>query len=246
MALHFAADDSLAVAHEFVPELGDRTELDGDAGRHLARVRRLRAGERITLADGAGAWRSYVISAVSPAGLVVEAVGDVRREPEPTLGVGVAPALSKRGIEGVASAVTQLGATRIVPVETARTVVQWDDEKRRKAHQRLNRLVRDAAAQCRRSRLVVVETVTSVESVADRTGLVVADRNGCSVAELGKPPARGEWLVLSGPEGGFEHGERELFGAAPRLALGPYVLRADTAPIAAVAVLSAPSERVDP
>jgi RsmE family RNA methyltransferase len=44
--------------------------------------------------------------------------------------------------------------------------------------------------------------------------------------------------VMSGPEGGFDDRERDLLAAAPRLALGPHVLRAGTAPIAAAAVLS--------
>lgn len=246
MGSAFAASDTLAVAHEFVAELGDRTELDGGEGRHLTRVRRLRAGERVTLADGAGAWRPYVVSAVSAARLQFEAVGDVRREPEPSPGVGVAPALSKRGVEDVAVAVTELGATRLVPVVTARTVVRWDEEKRRRAHERLTRLVREASAQCRRSRLLVVEPVTSIESVATRGGLVVADRDGRSVRELGDSPAPGEWLVVSGPEGGFDHGEHELLGAVPRLALGPHVLRAGTAPIAAVAALNSRRSSGDP
>ena len=67
-------------------------------------------------------------------------------------------------------------------------------------------------------------------------GLVVADLEGLGADELPAPPAR-EWLVAVGPEGGFDDGERAALAAAPRLRLGPFVLRAQTAAVAAAAVL---------
>ena len=52
-------------------------------------------------------------------------------------------------------------------------------------------------------------------------------------------PAGGAWLVAVGPEGGFDDAELRAFGAAPRLAVGPFVLRAETAAIAVAAALAA-------
>ena len=51
-------------------------------------------------------------------------------------------------------------------------------------------------------------------------------------------PAGGEWVVAVGPEGGFDEAEQRGFGGAPRLAVGPFVLRAETAAIAAAAALA--------
>jgi 16S rRNA U1498 N3-methylase RsmE len=68
-------------------------------------------------------------------------------------------------------------------------------------------------------------------------GLVVAAVDGVSAVELGASPD-GEWVVAVGPEGGFDDDELRGFGAAPRLAIGPFVLRAETAAIAVAAGLA--------
>ena len=68
-------------------------------------------------------------------------------------------------------------------------------------------------------------------------GLVVAAVDGVDASELA-PPTDGEWVVAVGPEGGFDPAELAAFGQAPRLAVGPFVLRAETAAIAATAALT--------
>jgi RsmE family RNA methyltransferase len=76
--------------------------------------------------------------------------------------------------------------------------------------------------------------LTDVVSV---DGLVVADRRGVTADEL-PAPIGGGWTVAVGPEGGFDDDEEQLLGAAPRLAVGRLVLRAETAAIAAAAALA--------
>jgi 16S rRNA (uracil1498-N3)-methyltransferase len=66
--------------------------------------------------------------------------------------------------------------------------------------------------------------------------VVVADRAGGSIAELAAPHGAA-WTVVVGPEGGFDPAELEAFAEMGHLSLGPYVLRAETAPLAAVAAL---------
>jgi 16S rRNA (uracil1498-N3)-methyltransferase len=101
----------------------------------------------------------------------------------------------------------------------------------------LERVVREAAMQSRRTRIPVVEGVATVGAIAARADLVVADRSGARASELPSPAGR-EWTVLVGPEGGFAPEERALLAEHPHLALANTVLRAVTAPIAAVSVLS--------
>jgi len=67
-------------------------------------------------------------------------------------------------------------------------------------------------------------------------GLVVAAPDGVAAAELHSLPDD-EWVVAVGPEGGFDDDELRGFGPAPRLAVGPFVLRAETAAIAVAAAL---------
>jgi 16S rRNA (uracil1498-N3)-methyltransferase len=230
-----AAQD--AAAHTFVPSLDDSVEIAGADGHHLQRVRRLRVGEHVTAADGAGGWRRYEIDVIQPGRLHLVARGERRRDPELVPGVALAVALTKAGaLDAVVARCTELGVTRITPVRARRCVVRWDATQAERAVARLRTVAREAAAQCRRSRLPEIAEVADLVDFADRPDVVVADRTGGSIDDL--PPAGGGvWIVVVGPEGGLDSGELEAFARARKLSLGPHILRAETAPIAAVSVL---------
>jgi 16S rRNA (uracil1498-N3)-methyltransferase len=238
--------DANAVAHVFVDALDDRFEIAGDDGHHLQRVRRLAPGETLTAADGSGAWRSYVVTEIATGRLTLQAEGDVQPAWEPRVGVALAVALAKGGLDDVVAAVTELGVGRVTPVRTARAVVRWDDDRAGRAVARLRVVAREAAMQSRRARVPVVDDVVELATLVDRPGLVVADRDGVSAWELPAPAAGRAtgWTVLVGPEGGLAPEELDALGSAPRLRLGAHVLRAATAPVAAVAVLTAEAGRL--
>jgi 16S rRNA (uracil1498-N3)-methyltransferase len=228
-----AAQD--AAAHTFVVALDDTVEVTGPDGHHLQRVRRLRAGEHVTAADGDGNWRAYEISAVEPGCLRLVATGERVREPVLAPEVALAVALTKAGaLDTVVAKCTELGVARITPVRAARCVVQWDEAQAERAVTRLRTVAREAAGQSRRARLPVIGAVVALSAFVGRDGVVIADRAGSPPADL-VTPACGTWTVVVGPEGGFDPAEIEAFGDAPRVTLGPHVLRAETAPIAAVA-----------
>ena len=235
---HAFAADANAVAHTFVAALDDEIEVGGDDGHHLVRVRRLREGEAVTAGDGAGAWRPYVVAATGRRDLRLEASAPVAVEPELTPRLTVAFALTK-GLkpEIVVQKVTELGADEILPVRTRRSIVRWDGARGDTATQRLRRVAREAAVQCHRARLPVVGAPVDLASLAGRPDLVVAERDGNAVGDLADPPG-GEWVLVTGPEGGFDPGERDLLGGAAGLALGPHVLRAETAAVAGAAALA--------
>ena len=244
--------DANAVAHVFVDALDDRCEITGDDGHHLQRVRRLTAGEIVTAADGSGAWRTYAVTEVAdrPARRST-ARGEVEIEPEPPIGVSLAVALTKGGLDDVVAAVTELGVVRVTPVRTARAVVRWDDARARRAVD---------PPPVRRPGGGDAEPPGP--DPGDRRGrrprrrswagpdLVVADHGG--VGAVGAPAARPgpARTGLDGP--GRTRGWPRARGAGrararpPRLRLGPHVLRAATAPIAAVAVLTAEAARLRP
>jgi 16S rRNA (uracil1498-N3)-methyltransferase len=159
----------------------------------------------------------------------------VRREPDVAPRVGVALALTKSLDVSVARA-TELGIAFVEPVATAHSVVHWDGDRVARGLERLRTVVREAAAQSRRARLPDVRPPTTVPQLAGRPGLVIADRTGSPVAALGAEPPEG-WTVLVGPEGGFAPGELDALSGAPRVAVGPFVLKAETAPVAVVAAL---------
>ncbi|HYL51409.1 MAG TPA: RsmE family RNA methyltransferase [Acidimicrobiia bacterium] len=225
-----------AIAHVFVDELAERCDIGGDDGRHLRQVRRLQVGERVTAADGTGTWRCYEIVETGRSALRLEARGAPHHDDAPAVTISLAIAPVKGGLDAVVAAVTELGAARITPVRTLRTVVRWDAAKASHAVTRLRTIAREAAMQSRRTRIPAVDDLVDLDAVAGRQGLVVADRTGRRAFEL-VPPAFGEWTVVVGPEGGLAPSELERL-SAPLLALATSVLRAGTAPVAAVAVLA--------
>jgi 16S rRNA (uracil1498-N3)-methyltransferase len=239
------AADTDATAHTFAPDLADIVAIEGADGHHLQRVRRVRAAERITVADGAGSWRLYAVDAVTSGSLRLRAEGPVTVEPELRPSVALAVALTKAGaLETVVARCTELGVARVMPIRTRRCVVRWGADQATRAVERLRATAREAAAQSRRARLPAIEPVGDLEVVAARRGVVVADRRGASVDALDAPVSDDGWTVVVGPEGGLDAEELARLGDKPRLGLGPFVLKAETAPIAAVALLIGRAGRV--
>ena len=213
-----------ARAHAFVADL-DSPELDAADRHHLERVLRLRPGDEITVSDGWGGWRTCGL------GAALEPLGAVVREPRPSPEIAVAFALVKgERPEWTVQKLTELGADRIVPFVAARSVVRWDGERAARQSERLRRVAREAAMQCRRAWLPEVEEVATFDDVAGRPGAVLADREG-------GPPSLPGGPVLVGPEGGWS--PEELARDLPRMALGDHVLRAETAAVAVAAMLGA-------
>jgi 16S rRNA (uracil1498-N3)-methyltransferase len=227
-----------AAAHTFVHQLDDSLALEGDAARHLAGSLRLRPGECVTAADGNGRWRAYEVSTVARHEIDLVASAPVVAEPRPAPAVCVAFALTKADKPDlVVQKLTELGVDRLVLVRSARSVRRWDDARAAAAVARLERVAREAAQQCRRATLPVVGGLETPAGLATRPGLVVADPEGGGAGEV-ELPAAAEWTLAVGPEGGFDPDELAAM-PGPRLALGPYVLRAETAAIAGAAALCA-------
>ncbi len=236
--LRYASAEA-AAAHCFVAGLDSAVTVDGPDGHHLQRVRRLRAGEIVTAADGAGRWRRYVVAGAEPGRLLLRADSEVVVEPEPNPAVVVAVALTKGAkLETVVAQLTELGVARIEPVRARRSVVRWNDDRAEAALARLVAVAREAAMQCRRARIPDVTPVADLATLAGRPGLVIASREGGPADSLVRP-AGGEWTVVVGPEGGFEPGEVEMLAPTGFLALSSFVLRAQTAPVIAAGILVA-------
>jgi 16S rRNA (uracil1498-N3)-methyltransferase len=217
-----------AAAHAFVANLSvpvlDEAEL-----HHLRRARRLRDGTVITVADGRGAWRPVVL------GAVLEPCGPIARDPapHPVITVAFTPVKGNRP-EWVVQKLTELGVDRIVPLRSARAVVRWDDERAGRQTERFCRIAREAAAQSRRTWLPEVTGLVDVAIALCWPGATLAEADG-------PRPRLAHPVVLVGPEGGWSAEELEVADAAgvPRVGLGPHVLRAETAAVAAGALLAA-------
>jgi 16S rRNA (uracil1498-N3)-methyltransferase len=210
--------------HVFVDDL-DVPAVSEDDAHHLDRVLRLRAGDPLTAADGAGRWRSVRYGApLEVAGEVV----DVGR-PDPPLTVACALVKGERP-ELVVQKLTELGIDRIAVFAARRSVVRWDDDRAARHLERLRRVAREASMQSRRCWLPEVTGVLTFDEVVALDGVALADRDG--------PPLNPSVHALAiGPEGGWD--DDEAVADVPRVGLGRHVLRAETAAIAAGVVLAA-------
>lgn len=233
-ALH-AARYPGATAHTFVAELDDRITVDGPDGNHLARVRRLRVGEILTASTGDGWWRSYTIIGVERDELRLEAVTLATMEPQPTSTLTVAPSLISRArFDDAVVMMVELGVDRIIPLAAQRCVVEWRGAKASEACERLRRLAREAAMQCRRSYLPEILELASPCDLAHQPGLVIASASreaGLATTFAADP----DLTVATGPEGGFSPDDLAQFGSFATVWLGPHVLRAETAAVSVVA-----------
>jgi len=213
-------------AHVFVADVGSPV-LDPADRHHLERVLRLRPGDEITVSDGAGRWRPCRLGdPLEPAGAVA---ADPR--PEPPVAVGFALTKGERP-EWAVQKLTELGADRIVPFTAERSVVRWTADRAATHAERWRRIAREAASQSRRTWLPKVEETQTFAELVKRPGAVLAHPGG-------GPPGLGTGVVLVGPEGGWSENELAVARAAgvPLVSLGPHVLRAETAAMAAAALL---------
>jgi len=202
-------------------------------GNYLCAVLRLGPGDKVKLFDDrTGEWLAEIVEAGKKR--VTLTVGERLRDREqvPDLWLLFAPV--KRGrIDWLVEKATELGIARLVPVLTRRTIVDRLNLDRLRAH------AIEAAEQCERTALPELAAPEKLDSLlkdwpAERM-LYFADEDG------GEPfrPAPGAAAILIGPEGGFTDEERKAIRALPqarRISLGPRILRADTAALAAISL----------
>jgi 16S rRNA (uracil1498-N3)-methyltransferase len=208
--------------------------LEGGQAHYLANVLRLGAGAPVLLCDDrTGEWRAAVDS-VSKRSLVLRVEERVRpREEAPDLWLLTAPIRRER-FEWIVEKATELGVARIVPVLTERTNREKLNPVRLRAH------MVEAAEQCERTALPELAEAVKLDSLLEgwdpsRALLFADEEGGADMASL-KP--RCPAAILIGPEGGFSDAERDRVLSVPgalRLGLGPRILRADTAVVAAIA-----------
>ena len=215
-------------AHVFVDDL-DAPALEPGDRHHLERALRLRPGDGVAASDGAGGLRLCTLVAGPGAGLAP--AGEVTRSlrPWPSVTVGFALTKGERP-EWAVQKLTEVGVDRIVPVAAARSVVRWAPDRAASHVERLRRVAREAAMQCRRTWLPEVEEPAAFAAVAARPG-------ACLAAPGGGPPSLEHPVVLVGPEGGWA--DAELAAGLPTVALGPHVRRAETAAVLAGGLLCA-------
>jgi 16S rRNA (uracil1498-N3)-methyltransferase len=229
------------------PELIEKRSgiiLPADKARHLVAVMRCGKGDEITIIDGKG--RSYLaaITDIRNTNVSVSVLREIRSDAEPRVTLTLFQGILKgEKMDMVIQKATELGASRIVPLVSERCLVR----ETRKAG-RWRKIAAEAAEQCGRAVIPVIsDRFTYTDFIRDAAlarppgGLIFWEEGGLPVdsalSRLGPP--RGRISLCIGPEGGFTRAEVEAAGSAGFIAttLGRLILRAETASIAAIALV---------
>lgn len=213
--------------------------IEGDDAKHLTRVLRVEPGQTYQISDNETLYLAEVEEAHK--GRVVFRVTEKLPVPEAGLAITLCAALIKFDhFEWMLEKVTELGVSRIVPVLAARTEAGLD-RAAAKRMERWRKILWESSQQSRRVRRPEIgEPVNFKQVLAEPAELrLFADEaGGTPLVEAATPV--GTAAILVGPEGGWTGAERQAALVAWRpVSLGGYVLRAETAAMSALAVLSA-------
>lgn len=225
--------------------LGNQVILTGDPFRH-ARADRLSPGEAFRVAQGDTVYDATVDEVL--ADRLIATITGRRRASAPKARVHLFAALLKgQNFDLVVEKATELGVTSVTPVVTSRTIPRLDFGKAAERRARWQKVATAASEQCGRG---VVPDVVGIITFEDLMGLAAAggipgrrllayEHEGLTV-DLGQALAgAAEASVIIGPEGGLDASEVEAAlsrGFVP-VSLGPYILKAETASLAAVTLL---------
>ena len=219
---------------------GQPVPLDAGQAHYLSGVMRLAAGDELAVFNGRdGEWRARLTQAGKRGGQVEPLAPSGPQVDPPDLWLLFAP-LKKARTDFIVEKAAELGAARILPVQTDHTAAD------RIARDRLQAHAVEAAEQCGGTFVPPVEALQPLSRLLDSWDggrrILWADEALAGPAETLAGLPRGPWAILIGPEGGWSPAERARLSAmagVTRISLGPRVLRADTAAVAALALWQA-------
>ena len=215
--------------------VGVDVQIDGKAAHYLLGVMRLKEGAPVKLFDDVSGEYLATVSNAGKRDLVLTVTAKLReRETVPDLWL-IQALVKKDRFDWIAEKACELGIARFVPVLTARCVVDKVKDDR------LRMQMIEAAEQCERTALPEIAPSAKLDAILKdwpegRTLYFCDERGGVPFANAIIPRAA---AILIGPEGGFtdiENAAIRKHPAAVAVSLGPRILRADTAAVAALSV----------
>ncbi len=232
--------------------LADTIEIAGSDAHHLMHVMRAKAGDEVVVVDDEGAVARMEMVGFSSAAVTLRLVERLAADTESPAAIVLAPCLLKSDkMELVVQKAVELGTVGVMPLASHNCVARYDAKKAAAKVARWQKIADEAAKQCGRTALLTVEPVTTLTAFLDQFAADSAEADEpaelvfcyeneeqVSIGERLRA-ARGRRIVLLiGPEGGFTLDEAQAIEAAGghSVTLGPRILRAETAAIAALVV----------
>jgi 16S rRNA (uracil1498-N3)-methyltransferase len=220
-------------------------EIDGENGSHLAKSLRVRVGESVTLCDGEGYDYHAVVTEVVGNSVFAEIKEKVKTETEPDRSVVLYQCITKSDkFDLVTQKAVELGATAIVPVTSEFCVAKLDGKEEKKIA-RWQKIAAEAAKQSGRGIIPEVRKPIKLEKAfkeAEGLKIMCYEHGGKPFGKLIEKSSENEAISLFiGSEGGFSEKEVALAkeSGVEIATLGKRILRTETAPIAAIAVIMA-------
>lgn len=221
----------------------NRVTITGEDAKHITKVMRMQMDDELIVVHSNVADICKIIELVE-LDVVVEKTGRQIPSPELPIQVTIACGLPKGDkLDLIVQKSTELGMHRLIPFEAARSIVKWDHKKGEKKQQRLQKIAKEAAEQSHRTVIPTVEVPVSFQRLlniaANYDVVFIADEEDAKSTErtrlVDRLKAAGNCkniLVVFGPEGGIARDESQslLAAGAKTVALGPRILRAETAP----------------
>ncbi|MEM1484716.1 16S rRNA (uracil(1498)-N(3))-methyltransferase [Oscillospiraceae bacterium PP1C4] len=219
--------------------------ITGDDARHIALALRMKVGEALTACDSTGRDYQCVITEITPERVLLRVEKVAPSAGEPSVAITLYQAMPKADkMETIIQKAVELGVSRIVPVLTHRCVSRPDEKAMQKKLERYNRISLEAAKQCGRGTVPVVEQLIDFKSAIarmknDPLAIFFYENADDSLKNVLSARLADRISILVGSEGGFEPSEADyaVENGLVSLSLGSRILRCETAPLAAITAI---------
>ena len=226
--------------------------ISGENARHISKVMRMDTGDQIVVVHADKAHICEIVSLGQD--VIVKQTGKTIPSPELPINVDIACGLPKGDkLELITQKGTELGMNALIPFSAERSIVKWDEKKGEKKTERLQKIAQEAAEQSHRTRIPEISNPISFKQLrqifSNYDAVFIADEEDAKLekrtrfADKLKKVYDNESksiLLIFGPEGGISRNEAQslLEAGAETMSLGPRILRAETAPLYALAAIS--------
>lgn len=217
--------------------------IEGDDAKHIAKSLRMRVGEALTVCDTKGNDYNCTISAVLDERIELNIDSICKTNSEPSVEVTLFQCLTKGDkMDLIVRQAVEMGVTFVVPTVSQNCVSRPDEKQLLKKQERWQRIADEAAGQSGRGILPKIKDAMTLTEVAKELSsfdkcYFFYELGGKAVKQIEKDVKK--IAVIIGPEGGFSLAEVEMLrnAGATVTTLGPRILRAETAPVAAVSLI---------